>query len=103
RPEHAEAFPDGARSRLPICAVVPISQSSILHNGRLSATPSRRWIEDNIGMMTEGEHDSEVSARSVLIVDDSENAAATLEIALLAIPGLSVTLASSGLEALRIL
>jgi len=54
-------------------------------------------------MMTEGEHDSEVSARSVLIVDDSENAAATLEIALLAIPGLSVTLASSGLEALRIL
>jgi len=42
-------------------------------------------------------------ARSVLIVDDSENAAATLEIALLSIPGLSVTLASSGLEALRIL
>ncbi len=42
-------------------------------------------------------------ARSVLIVDDSENAAATLEIALLGIPGLSVTLASSGLEALRIL
>jgi two-component system chemotaxis response regulator CheY len=42
-------------------------------------------------------------ARSVLIVDDSENAAATLEIALLGIPGLSVTLASSGLEALNIL
>src|ERR1700679_3391656 len=42
-------------------------------------------------------------ARSVLIVDDSENAAATLEIALLSIPGLSVTLASSGLEALNIL
>jgi CheY-like chemotaxis protein len=42
-------------------------------------------------------------ARSVLIVDDSENAATTLEIALLGIPGLSVTLASSGIEALRIL
>jgi CheY-like chemotaxis protein len=42
-------------------------------------------------------------SRSVLIVDDSENAAATLEIALLGIPGLSVTLASSGSEALNIL
>jgi len=42
-------------------------------------------------------------ARSVLIVDDSENAAAMLEIALLGIPGLSVTLASSGAEALSIL
>lgn len=41
--------------------------------------------------------------RSVLIVEDSENSAATLEIALLAIPGLSVRLASSGVEALRIL
>jgi len=41
--------------------------------------------------------------RSVLIVEDSENSAATLEIALLGIPGLSVRLASSGLEALRIL
>ncbi len=40
---------------------------------------------------------------SVLIVDDSENAAATLEIALLGIPGLSVILASSGREALRLL
>jgi two-component system, chemotaxis family, chemotaxis protein CheY len=54
-------------------------------------------------MMTEGERGPGDSARSVLIVDDSENAAATLEIALLGIPGLSVTLASSGLEALRIL
>jgi len=42
-------------------------------------------------------------ARYVLIVDDSENAASTLEIALLGIPGLSVTLASSGFEALNIL
>ena len=41
--------------------------------------------------------------RTVLIVEDSENSAATLEIALLAIPGLSVRLASSALEALRIL
>jgi CheY-like chemotaxis protein len=39
--------------------------------------------------------------RSVLIVEDSENSAATLEIALLGIPGLTVRLASSGLEALR--
>jgi len=41
--------------------------------------------------------------RSVLIVEDSENSAATLEIALLGIPGLTVRLASSGLEALHIL
>ena len=54
-------------------------------------------------MVTEGERDPGDGARSVLIVDDSENAAATLEIALLGIPGLSVTLASSALEALRIL
>jgi two-component system chemotaxis response regulator CheY len=57
----------------------------------------------NSGMMTEGERGPEDGARSVLIVDDSENAAATLEIALLGIPGLSVTLASSAFEALRIL
>ena len=41
--------------------------------------------------------------RAVLIVEDSENAAATLEIALLGIPGLSVLLASSGTEALDLL
>jgi len=40
---------------------------------------------------------------AVLIVEDSENSAATLEIALLGIPGLTVLLASSGMEALRIL
>jgi CheY-like chemotaxis protein len=40
---------------------------------------------------------------AVLIVEDSENSAATLEIAFLAIPGVSVRMASSGLEALRIL
>jgi two-component system chemotaxis response regulator CheY len=41
--------------------------------------------------------------RTVLIVEDSENSAATLEIALLGIPGLSVLVASSAVEALRIL
>jgi len=41
--------------------------------------------------------------RAVLIVEDSENSAATLEIAVLGIPDLSVLLASSGIEALRIL
>jgi two-component system chemotaxis response regulator CheY len=42
-------------------------------------------------------------AGAVLIVEDSENSAVMLEIALLGIPGLSVLLASSGMEALRIL
>jgi two-component system chemotaxis response regulator CheY len=41
--------------------------------------------------------------KAVLIVEDSENSAATLEIALLAIPGLSVMLAPTAVEALRIL
>jgi CheY-like chemotaxis protein len=41
--------------------------------------------------------------RSVLIVEDSENTAATLEIAFMGIPGLSVLTASSAFEALRIL
>jgi CheY-like chemotaxis protein len=40
---------------------------------------------------------------SVLIVEDSENSAATLEIAFLGIPGVSVLTASSAVEALRIL
>jgi two-component system chemotaxis response regulator CheY len=40
---------------------------------------------------------------SVLIVEDSENSAATLEIAFLGIPGVSVLTASSAFEALRIL
>jgi two-component system, chemotaxis family, chemotaxis protein CheY len=42
-------------------------------------------------------------ARHVLIVEDSENSAATMELALLGIPGLEVLRAPSGLEALRIL
>jgi CheY-like chemotaxis protein len=44
-----------------------------------------------------------LGGQTVLIVEDSENSAATLEIALLAIPGLSVMLAPSAVEALRIL
>ena len=46
---------------------------------------------------------TEAATRSVLIVEDSENSAATLEMALLGIPGISVLLAASGLEALRII
>jgi CheY-like chemotaxis protein len=42
-------------------------------------------------------------ARTVLIVEDSENNAATLEIAVAGIPGLSVLLATSAVAALRIL
>ena len=53
---------------------------------------------DNIGMPQENG-----DPRAVLIVEDSENSAATLEIAFLGIPGLSVLLASSAFEALRIL
>jgi len=53
---------------------------------------------DNIGMPQASQ-----DRRAVLIVEDSENSAAMLEIALLGIPGLSVLLASSALEALRIL
>jgi CheY-like chemotaxis protein len=41
--------------------------------------------------------------RAVLVVEDSENSAATLEIAFLAIPDLSVLLAASALQALQIL
>ena len=43
------------------------------------------------------------SDSAVLIVEDSENSAATLEIAFLGIPGVRVRMATSGLEALRIL
>ena len=41
--------------------------------------------------------------RAILIVEDSENSAATLEIAVMSIPDLSVLMARSGIEALRIL
>jgi len=40
---------------------------------------------------------------TILIVEDSENSAALLEIALLGIPGIAVHLVSSAFEALRIL
>lgn len=40
---------------------------------------------------------------SVLLVDDSDNCAATMELALMGIPGLSVLRAPSAIEALRIL
>jgi len=53
-------------------------------------------LGDNIGMPVEGQ-------RAVLIVEDSENSATTLEIAFLGIPGLAVLLASSAEKALRIL
>ena len=55
-----------------------------------------RTLGDNIGMPVEGQ-------RTVLIVEDSENSATMLEIAFLGIPGLAVLLASSAVEALRIL
>src|SRR5476649_2771187 len=45
----------------------------------------------------------EGQGRAVLIVEDSENSATTLEIAFLGIPGLAVLLASSEVEAVRIL
>jgi len=45
----------------------------------------------------------EVEGGRVLIVEDSENSAATLEIAFLSIPGVSVLTASSALDALKIL
>jgi two-component system, chemotaxis family, chemotaxis protein CheY len=43
------------------------------------------------------------ASRVVLIVEDSENSASTMEMTLLGIPGVSVLLAPSGLEALRII
>jgi CheY-like chemotaxis protein len=57
---------------------------------------------ENIGMHPEGQCVPR-DPGAVLIVEDSENSAAMLEIALLGIPGVSVLLASSGVEALRIL
>ncbi|HXK00802.1 MAG TPA: hypothetical protein VMS37_00285, partial [Verrucomicrobiae bacterium] len=40
---------------------------------------------------------------AILIVEDSENSAAMLEMAFLGIPGVTVVQAASGVEALRIL
>jgi CheY-like chemotaxis protein len=65
-------------------------------------------MEDNSEMLADGGNVPQAHAtggdpRAVLIVEDSENSAAMLEIAFLQIPGLSVLLASSAFEALRIL
>ena len=43
------------------------------------------------------------NARSVLVVEDSENSAAMLEIAFLGIPGTAIVLTASAVEAMRIL
>lgn len=43
------------------------------------------------------------SPRSILVVEDSAHSAATIEMALLDLPGISVLLAGSALEALRIM
>ncbi len=57
-------------------------------------------MAENEKMITQAQPDT---ARTILIVEDSDNSAATMEMALLDIPGLSVLRAPSGLEALRIL
>ena len=51
--------------------------------------------------MTPGARDD--LARAVLIVEDSENSASTIELALSEIPGVTVLFAPSGVEALRIM
>jgi two-component system, chemotaxis family, chemotaxis protein CheY len=57
-------------------------------------------LRDNNIMPLQGVGEGE---RAVLIVEDSENSATTLEIAFFGIPDLSVLLASSAVEAVRIL
>ena len=58
-------------------------------------------MRENSRMLPEGEIRSH--GRPVLVVDDSENNAAMLEIAISGIPEVSVVLASSAFEAWRIL
>ena len=60
-----------------------------------------RLMGDNNGMVPEG--DMPIIKRPVLVVEDSENNAAILEIALSGIPEVTVVLANSALEAWRIL
>jgi len=61
-------------------------------------------MRDNIEMPVEGEFiPGKRAGRAVLIVEDSEQSAAPLEIALMGVPGLSVLMVSSALEALRLL
>jgi CheY-like chemotaxis protein len=57
-------------------------------------------MDENEGMTPQVTREAD---RAVLIVEDSENSAATMEIALLGIPGISVLLAASGQDALRII
>ena len=57
----------------------------------MRTSPCRTGMGDNSGMP------------AVLIVEDSENSAAMLEIAFLGIPGVSVLMAPSAMEALRML
>jgi len=64
-------------------------------------TSGIRLIGDNSGMVSEGDHSS--GLRSVLVVEDSENSAAMLEIALSGIPEVTIVVAPSALEAWRIL
>ncbi len=49
------------------------------------------------------EDNERMPERAVLIVEDSENSADALELALTGIPGVAVVMARSGVEALRIL
>jgi CheY-like chemotaxis protein len=61
---------------------------------------------DNNGMPVEGDNSRRgtvASLQPVLIVEDSENSAAMLEIAISDIPGVSVRLASSAVEAWKLL
>jgi CheY-like chemotaxis protein len=64
-------------------------------------TSGIRPISDNNGMVSEGDRSS--GGRSVLVVEDSENSAAMLEIALSGIPEVTILVAPSALEAWRIL
>jgi len=67
----------------------------------VALTSGIRPISENNGMLREGNMLSH--GRSVLVVEDSENNAAMLEIALSDIPEVTVLVAPSGLEAWRIL
>ncbi len=67
----------------------------------METTSGIRPISDNDGMLREGEMPS--NGRPVLVVEDSENSAAMLEIALSCIPEVTVVMAPSALEAWRIL
>jgi two-component system chemotaxis response regulator CheY len=67
----------------------------------VETTSGIRPIRDNDGMLPEGDMPSH--GRPILVVEDSENSAAMLEIALSGIPEVMVVMAASALEAWRIL